>query len=204
MNKTTEQNIPQDILDVIKKSDMFNRLEKIGNKYNLMIDQMGQLSADTRMVMLGKERSDKFVDNIAKNLEIPRDTAQNIARDINDEIFSSIRESIRKMQENAVREEVEKHISSIEKAGNMKIEKAPQSSSPQYNDKAFDREKVLKEIENPVPTRDFVEHLIENHTPESIQTEKPEQKPQFIPQNPPKQNTEEKKYGGDPYREPIE
>ncbi len=83
----------------------YSRLESIGEKYSLMIDQIGQLEIDARMVMIGNEKSDSFVDTIAKNLEIPREKAQSIATDINNEIFMPVRESIRKMQEGEITKE---------------------------------------------------------------------------------------------------
>ena len=87
------------IVKTMSSIGTYSKLESIGEKYNLMIDQIGQLEIDTRMVMIGKIKSDDFVDTIAKNLEIPRETAQKIAVDINNEILMTVRESIRKMQE---------------------------------------------------------------------------------------------------------
>lgn len=220
MNNEQEQNIPADILEAIKSSQVYTKLEKIGDRYGLLIDQIGQLDVDTRLTMLGKSKSDKFVDTIAKNLEISKQTAEKIAVDINTEIFMTLRESLRKMQEQAEKaadEEAAKPISTptiqpdhsaLEKAGDFTVIPAPAStSSPLYDSSKLKREDVLNDLENieklkPESAGSFVEHLLANpvvnpvlnSTPKPQQA-KPASKP--APVQPPRAP------GSDPYREQI-
>ncbi|HEY4503553.1 MAG TPA: hypothetical protein VJJ28_00370 [Candidatus Paceibacterota bacterium] len=99
MDNQNTQNLPADILKAIESSDVYTHLESIGDRYNLLIDQIGQLNADTEKLMVGKLKSEIFVITIAKDLEISQEIAQKISDDINNEIFTGLRESLRKMQE---------------------------------------------------------------------------------------------------------
>ena len=93
------RNIPEEILKIIHSGDVYSRLEKIGSKYNLHLDQLGDLNIATEKTMVGKLKSSKFIETISKNLNISEETAENIANDINREIMDPIRSSLQKMQE---------------------------------------------------------------------------------------------------------
>jgi len=98
MNNTNIK-IPEEILKIIHSGDVYSKLEKIGNKYNLHLDQLGDLNIATEKTMVGKLKSSKFIETISKNLNISEETAENIANDINQEIMDSIRSSLQKMQQ---------------------------------------------------------------------------------------------------------
>ncbi len=100
MNSTNAQiSIPNEILSIINSGNVYEKLEKIADRYGLLIDQLGQLNADTEMVMVGKLKSSLFIKTISKNLELSENVAINIAKDINTEILDSIRSSLQKIQE---------------------------------------------------------------------------------------------------------
>ncbi|MDP3962459.1 MAG: hypothetical protein Q8Q03_01155, partial [bacterium] len=191
MDNQNTQNVPADILEAIDSSNVYAKLETIADRYSLHIDQLGQLNADTEGVMVGKIKSDKFVDTIAKSLEIPEKTAEKIAIDINNEIFASIRESLRITQEEAENPPQPASttaksiplssppppspnplnlgsVDKLEKAGNFTIEKIQPSNSPQYNDSLLTKEGVLKEVEEAGKKTgvgegvSFVDHLLSN------------------------------------------
>jgi hypothetical protein len=214
MINAEQKNIPADILEAIKTSQVYDKLEEIGGRYNLLLDQIGQLEVDTRMLMIGKTKSTKFIETITKNLEISTETAEKIASDINTEIFTSLRESMQKIQSEAEQSEVAKEtekpvptplyqpptpdLSHIEKAGNFTIEKRPSSNSPQYNDSTLRKEAVLSDLENiknlkPENANAFVEHLLANPVtiPQQVEVKKPVSPPPA------------QKYGADPYREQV-
>ncbi len=217
MENQNTQNIPVDILEAIDSSHVYTKLEKIADRYNLHIDQLGQLNVDTEGVMIGKIKSDKFVETIAKDLEISEEIAEKIAIDINNEIFASLRESLRKMQEN-------KEIKSIplstpppispntlnlsneklEKAGGFTIENRPPSNSPMYNDSLLTKEDVLKEVEEVdeiVGIKkgvSFVDHLLSSPVSSPQQTESVKEEPKEEIKK-----SEPAKYTVDPYREQI-
>jgi hypothetical protein len=93
--------IPEDVLNIIKSSSVYIKLEEIGNKFDLNIDQVGELNVLTEQVMIGKLPSSKYIDSVAKELEITRDKAREIVETINSDIFIMVKESIRKAQEKA-------------------------------------------------------------------------------------------------------
>lgn len=209
-NNQINTSIPEDILKIIKTGMVYKKLEIIGNKYNLFIDQLGQLNADTEMVMVGKIKSDSFVKIIADDLEIDMEKALAIAKDVNTEILDSIRESLRKIQEQEAvttdqptettqttppqpkivttvepsHAEKQQMIASVEHAGDLTIDKPHVTSSPQYNDTDINREEALKHIEDATHAVPLVDHLLTT----------PVSNPQVV---------EEKSYPIDPYKEQI-
>lgn len=209
MDKNTQHNqIPQQIVDAIESSWVFEALEKIGETYGLHIDQIGQLDVDTRRTLLGKEKSSDYIKNITENLEISSELAEKIATDVNTQIFLPLREHLQKTQE-AVESVVEQPQSTpstppppanpVEKVGNINIIRRPASSSPQYNDSKLDKDAVLHDLENieklkPQNAPNFVEHLLGNPVQSPAQTEVKKPTPPPQPQ---------KKYDTDPYREQI-
>ena len=51
------QNIPADIKKATDSSDVYTKLEKIGDRYNLMLDQVGELNMYVEQMMTGKIKS---------------------------------------------------------------------------------------------------------------------------------------------------
>lgn len=191
-----EREIPAEILEAIKSSRVYLKLEEIGERYNLLLDQVGQLEVDTRMVMVGNLESEKFIETMAKNLEISMGMASKIASDINIEVFVPLRESLRKTQGTVEQSQPtppppqNPSLSPLEKAGGFEIiNNKPASSSSQYKDSSLNKDQVLKDIENPPSKVSFVDHLLANPaTPPKPPTPEPPKKSPAI----------------DPYREPIE
>ncbi len=226
--KPTETTIPKEILEAIKSSSVYSKLESIGARYNLLLDQIGQLEVDTRMVLIGKLPSVKFIDTVARDLEIDKEISEKIVKDINEEIFMPLRESIRKVQEEITLEQntvpipPSRPLTPLEKAGNFEIVKdKPVSTSPQYNNSSLNKAQILDGIENPptTPRVSIVDHLLANPVSSANEIAAPNApKPQSpgpiaIPPNPqtPPAPTSPKppvqpagKTSVDPYREPIE
>ncbi len=208
---TNPNNIPPEIVEAIKSSRVYDKLEQIGERYGLMLDQIGGLDVQTRMVLLGELRSTEFVSAVAKDLEISIQTAEKIAADVNTEIFDVLRTSMRRAQEAAEQARmsppaptpVPPSTSHIEKVGDFSVIQRPPSTSPQYNSSTLNKESVLNDLENikklrPENAENYVEHLLENHTPPTPPVPpapKPVQPTRPIPPPPPRLP------GIDPYRE---
>lgn len=174
-NNNQNNNIPNEILTLIHSGSVYEKLEKIANKYNLFIDQLGQLNADTEMVMIGKIKSSLFVKILSKDLEISENIAQNIAEDINTEILDNIRDSLRTLQEQQESQEstenttsssqphsqipIDQTISAIEKAGQFTVEKEEEPAPfPKPIDDNLSKEELLKHLEGEsIP---LVDHLL--------------------------------------------
>ncbi len=224
--KDRYKELPANIQQAITNTDLAPKFELIANKHGLHIDQNGALQTETILVMLGLETTDDYIDNVKKALEISRNQAIEIAKDVNTEILDSIRDSLRKIQTQDEQEanaqgtitpvatassaptpaQLNQMISSVEKAGDFKIENTePQSSSPQYKEENINRDELLKGIEDP-PTVvaqsvssdapiPLVDHLLTTpvSSPQVTEVRKVETA-----------KLEEKKvYGTDPYRESI-
>ena len=105
MQYTNEQiysifkSLPLEIKEVITSVEYTDGVRAIGKKYKLMIDRVGDLSEETWFVLMGITPSKNFTKNIQKRLGISEDVAVNIAKDINEKIFSAVRESLKKIFE---------------------------------------------------------------------------------------------------------
>lgn len=90
--------IPTQLKELANSPDLYIQSEKVGNKFNLHIDQIGELDAEIRDVLDGFSKSSDFIKHIMERLEIDRVTADKITEEVNKEVFGSIREQLQKMQ----------------------------------------------------------------------------------------------------------
>jgi hypothetical protein len=87
--------LPGDLKEAIFSVETAEIIQKISKKYGLHIDKMGELASETGLVMLGITHPRDFISNISSRLEISREKATEIAKDINNEIFSKVRENLK-------------------------------------------------------------------------------------------------------------
>lgn len=128
--------LPQEVKDAITSTEVNDKVQAIAKKYNLLIDQTGELVDEIGLTMLGLSKSSDFTNNIMSRCSINRAVAQNIAQDVNTEIFGAIRTHMRQIEEKS-RPEIERPIMSenitiikpkppvlspLERAGNFEIE----------------------------------------------------------------------------------
>lgn len=167
------KNLPEDLKGAIFNVEMTKAVDAIGKKYNLYVDRIGILGNETGMVMLGVTKPKDFVSNLSARLGVSNDMARSIAEEINQQIFSKVRESLKKVHG------IDGEIKNVE----------PQPPEVKKED-------ILKEIEKEeVPeimkgTRKPTESPFEAKTKEEIFRM-------------PAQESEHKYPQGDPYREPI-
>ncbi len=88
------ERLPKTLREAISSIETADNIQEIGEKYKLHIDQVGKLGSETGLVMLGFTRPYLFPAKVAQALNIPREEASKIAQDINEKIFSQIREFI--------------------------------------------------------------------------------------------------------------
>ncbi len=74
-------------------------IRRIGSAHQLHIDQVGGLVDEIDYVILGLEPSIKFTANIQERLGISAAEAEQIAMEVNKEIFMKIRESLKQLEE---------------------------------------------------------------------------------------------------------
>src|SRR3989344_219350 len=88
------EDLPEDVQKAIKSADLEKKIQEIGQKHKLHIDQVASLSDETLLVMLGFTSPADFPDGLMKELSVSNDQALAVAQDINDTIFMPIRESM--------------------------------------------------------------------------------------------------------------
>ncbi|MDE1875015.1 MAG: hypothetical protein KGH68_03050 [Patescibacteria group bacterium] len=89
--------LPADVRSAIESNDVASRLEKIGEKHGLHIDQIGTLEQTVGSVMMGDIHPDDFVGEISDTLDLSDEDAVALATDVNTEIFLPVRESLIKV-----------------------------------------------------------------------------------------------------------
>ena len=209
-------NIPTQLKILADSSELYEKSEKIGEMFNLHINQVGELDAEIRDILDGFSKSADFVKHIMSRLEIDRATADKIATEINKEVFVSIREQLQAMQADVVDEEAaaeekaliknKRSISDLEQLGGFTIEPQPGAGDTGISH-IEGKERLINGIENPAPveirgvasenvskTEPLVDHLL------SGPKVRIEQKSEIKPTVPPVV----KASSTDLYREPIQ
>ncbi len=184
--------LPQELQEAISAPENTEKLELIGEDFNLNLDQTGELGEEMGMVMMGFTLPQDFAKNIKERLGIDADTIEKITERINNDIFLPIRESLRKIGEQ--REEKE--------------------------EVTLDRDQVLHEIENPTPVKTLTTQAPANETspnlpaietlsnlPGAMPSTNSLKTPSLVEQRlgtPMKSSAPQKTYATiDPYREPT-
>ncbi len=74
--------------------ELSEKIFEIGKKYNLHIDQIGQLKSELMHVVVGLKRRNDFTANLGRALGVSGDQANLIVYDLNKEVFLPLREII--------------------------------------------------------------------------------------------------------------
>ncbi len=104
--KTLLQDLPEDVREAISSVEISDIITDFRKKYNLHIDQTGELSNEILLLTIGATPPQKFVSNLENRMRIPRETATQITTEVNEKIFRPVRESL--MQIHKMREAEEK------------------------------------------------------------------------------------------------
>jgi len=86
--------LPADVREAIVSTNVSEKIRAIGQRNSLHIDQLGDLEDETLLVMLGFADSSEFGDALQKTLRVEEPLARQLAQEINNEVFASIRESM--------------------------------------------------------------------------------------------------------------
>ncbi|MCC7004964.1 hypothetical protein IT397_03550, partial [Candidatus Nomurabacteria bacterium] len=126
--------LPEDIRSAISSADTGEALRTIGVKYKLHFDKIDTLVDEVGLVLFGVNKSSELKENIRKSTGLDENTLNSLVKDIDDLIFSKIKKSLVNMEsgENKV-ETVEIPVQNVK-------ENIP------------DKNQILHEIENPIPT----------------------------------------------------
>jgi len=132
--------LPEDVKDAIFSVDSAEIIQNIAKKNNLTIDKMSELADEIGLLMLGSTEPKDFISNISRRLGVNRNIAHDITAEVNDKIFSKIRESLKKIHN--LKDEEEEEKTELYRPEVVKLEESPN---------ALNRESLLKEIENEDP-----------------------------------------------------
>ncbi|MDO8183604.1 MAG: hypothetical protein Q7T49_01280 [bacterium] len=91
--------LPEDIREVISSTEHLDRVENIGKKFNLHIDQIGQLGEKTLWVTMGILKPQDFINSLSESLKMPIEQIKPIVVEINNQVFAPIRESLKKVHQ---------------------------------------------------------------------------------------------------------
>ncbi|MCE9643812.1 hypothetical protein K8Q93_00995 [Candidatus Parcubacteria bacterium] len=115
--------LPKLVQDAILGADVSEAVQAIGKKRALLLDQVGNLETEVMLLLVGLADSEEFPDNLEKNLGVDSFVAQDIVTDVNELILEPIKA---RMIEDTTEAEDEGIIT---------------------------RDSLLREIENPSPSR---------------------------------------------------
>lgn len=91
------KSLPEDLKEAIFGVHNAEIIQNISKKNNLHVDQMGELAAETGLVLLGLTRPENYIKNLGNRLNIDLKQAREIAMQVNIEIFSKVKESLKKI-----------------------------------------------------------------------------------------------------------
>jgi hypothetical protein len=88
--------LPSDIKALAYSADMLNIIKQIAEKNQLHIDKIEILEGEAVDVMTGFTPPRDFVASLVENLEVDKVKAEAVAKDVNELLFSKIRDSMKR------------------------------------------------------------------------------------------------------------
>jgi hypothetical protein len=143
------ESLPEDLRWAIMAANVDEKITQIGKDNNLTVEQMGQLSLETHMVMFGFTHPDKFEASVKASLQLPDEKNKTIVNKINETILKDIREKLMSLygkQEEKNNDEI------LNKAGIEINKEEPISTSDGLATgagKADNRDEMIKKVEDP-------------------------------------------------------
>jgi hypothetical protein len=93
------ETLPSEIKNLLYSKELTSTIQRIGEKNKLHFDQMGILEVEVSNVLLGFTETRDFPQILAQSLSMDRAKADSIVQDVNDLIFTKIREAMKRMYE---------------------------------------------------------------------------------------------------------
>lgn len=89
------EKLPEEIKRLLGSSEITDKIINIGKKYNLHLDEQSNLNEEMSLVLYGLEKTENFNSNLRRNINLSEDLANLITYDLNQQIFSKIREELK-------------------------------------------------------------------------------------------------------------
>ncbi|MCR4311558.1 MAG: hypothetical protein NUV54_03285, partial [Candidatus Taylorbacteria bacterium] len=146
------EKLPIKLKEALRSVDSARKIIDIGRKNGLHVDQIGELGAETGMVILGFSRPNQFVSQLRRRLDLPEDKLKTVAEEVNTEVFVKIREALKQIHGEDVAPSTPIPIKPAVQA--QKTEDMWPSAPPTKNiesENMPDKASILRDIENPKP-----------------------------------------------------
>lgn len=156
------EKMPKDLQNAILSAETSGVIDAIAKKYGLNIEQTGNLADEIGLLMLGETHPSDFINNLNRRLGADPETTKKIAQEINEQIFSKVKESLRKIHAVDENEAAAVHAPATPAP-------SPQQVRPQTIKSPFEQkleEKVFKPAERPL-VKEVEEARKENRYPQS-------------------------------------
>ncbi len=131
--KTRIQELPLDVRQAILSVDFGRKVQAIGARHQLHIDQIGTLEDEVLLVMLAFSEADEFVPNLVEQLHISIDVANLLADEVSHDILTPIRHSMQEFMEERVAKNVHaaltESLSKTPSTHNTSLTKAPHTAT---------------------------------------------------------------------------
>lgn len=86
--------LPEDVRLAVQASDLGDKINSIGSKHQLHIDQVGVLEDEIMLVMLGFTDPGGFTSRIQQGLHIDQQEAAQLTEEVSEQFFLPLRESM--------------------------------------------------------------------------------------------------------------
>lgn len=94
--------LPADVQAAIRSAEVATKIQEIGKRNNLHIDQVGKLEDEVYIIMLGFADPQGFMEDLADVLGLAPEAAAKLATEITNEIFMPIRASMQAWTEEQI------------------------------------------------------------------------------------------------------
>ncbi len=143
---------PKDIQGILLDKNLGPAISVIGKDAGLTALQSLEIEDSVVDVLLGVNKQKNLTQDITNKLNIKSETALKITNDINENIFSQVKESLTKIKEGDKDTVLEKDKAVVQKKIVIKTE-VPLSVSPAVVGISEERKKIaIKELSKPIPT----------------------------------------------------
>lgn len=85
------ESLPEDLKWAIMAANVDDNIIDIGQAQNLNVEQMGQLSLETHMVMFGFTHPDKFEESVKNSMKLGDEKTRAVVNAVNEKILKEIR-----------------------------------------------------------------------------------------------------------------
>lgn len=142
--------LPPEVKQAILSKNYEEILVNAQKKYTLSITQLSLLERETSMVLLGLMSPNQYSNELATQLLIPKDKAQELVTELNETLFKPIRTQLKEIYDD---EESPMDINVDTRPAVKQIPEPvtkPETTTPQFAASQVDMPKAVPELRNPV------------------------------------------------------